>query len=356
MAAAWLCGCSNDAPPATGTSAPPVLTGSAGVAAASASSGAAGTGLAARSGSAGAGSGIVGAAGTSTVSPGQAGRAGTPGNMSMATAGITAGGGGGGRAGVSDDDGSDAGMAPAAAGSGGSAASADKVKPPCLKKGSQVVFIGDSYINYDVAHTLLSTLIEQRAVKDGALKQGDHYRNYAVPGTALAAPNILGMIAPQWDQAKSEDPDIKAVIMDGGGNDVLIDHMECLAAGSAKDSGCQQVVADTLRVGTDLITNIRNSGVNDDIYFFYPHVPAGGDDINDYALALLQTQAMSLATPTFRTYVLDLIPIFDGHADWIADDGIHANDTGENKMADEIWQIMKTNCIGQAESSGCCAP
>lgn len=244
----------------------------------------------------------------------------------------------------------------AGTGAAGGNAEAGAVKPPCLKKGSQVVFIGDSYINYDVAHTLLSTLLEQRAVKDGALKSGDHYRNYAIPGTALAAPNLLGMIPPQWDQAVSEDPDIKFVIMDGGGNDVLIDHQECLAAGSDKDPGCQSVVADTLRVGTQLITKMRDHGVTDGIYFFYPHVPAGGDDINDYALKMLQDQSKGLATPMFRTYVLDLIPVFDGHADWIASDGIHANDTGENKIADEIWKIMKDHCVAQPESSNCCTP
>jgi hypothetical protein len=243
-----------------------------------------------------------------------------------------------------------------AAGSGGTMGSADRVPSPCLKKGSQVVFIGDSYINYDVAHTLLSTLIEQRAVKDGALMQGDHYRNYAVPGTALAADNILGMIPPQWDMAVADDPDIKFVIMDGGGNDVLIDNMQCLAAGSDKDPGCQMVVANTLKVGTALINKIKAAGVSDGIYFFYPHVPAGGDDINDYALSMLKDSQAALATPTFHTYVLDLIPIFDGHADWIADDGIHANDTGENVIADNIWKIMKDNCVAQPASSGCCTP
>jgi lysophospholipase L1-like esterase len=274
----------------------------------------------------------------STTTAGAGGAAFTAAGTSGATA--SAGGGAGASAGAP------------AAGSG----SETKLKPPCLKNASQVVFVGDSYINYDVAHTLLSTLIEQRAVKDNALKQGDHYRNYAVPGTALAAPNLLGMIAPQWDEAKAADPDIKFVIMDGGGNDVLIDHQECLADGASKDAGCQSVVADTLRVGKQLIGQMKTDGVTDGIYFFYPHVPAGGNDINDYSLPMLQATAMSLATPAFRTYVLDLIPVFDGHANWFSDDGIHANDTGENVIADEIWKIMKANCIAQPEASGCCAP
>jgi hypothetical protein len=329
----------------------------------------AGSGGSAAVGSSAAGStpsvGAAGAAGTGVLiqpaagSSGTGSAAGSSGTGSAAGSSGTSAAGSGGMA-VAAGSGGMAGMPMQAAGSGGSAGSppppSTRAKSACLKKASQVIFIGDSYINYDVAHTLLSTLIEQRAVMDGALKSGDHYRNYAVPGTALAAPNLLGMIPPQWDQAVSEDPDIKFVIMDGGGNDVLIDNMQCLAAGSDKDPGCQQVVADTLRVGSELITKIKMHGVSDGIYFFYPHVPAGGNDINDYSLKMLQSQSAALASDTFHTYVLDLIPIFEGHPDYIASDDIHANDVGENKIADAIWKIMKDNCIAQPESSGCCTP
>jgi hypothetical protein len=307
-----------------------------------------------------AGTGALPAAGSSAVISGSAGAgfAGASGSSAAAGA-VASAAGSGGVAGSASAAGS--GGSVDSAGQGGSAGAAgggspEKVKPACLKKSSEVIFIGDSYINYGIAHTLLSTLIEQRAIKDGALKSGETYRNYAVPGTALAAPNALGMIAPQWDMAVAADPDIKFVIMDGGGNDVLLDNRQCLAAGSDKDAACQKVVADSLKVGADLMNKMKAGGVTDDIYFFYPHVPAGGDDINDYGLMQLQAQAMTLATPTFRTYVEDTIPLFEGHPDYFASDGIHANDMGENLIADQIWKTMKDNCIAQPESSGCCTP
>jgi hypothetical protein len=353
VAVVYVWGCSNE----QSTLMNPNLSagsGAAGVAAATSGAGV---------GSASAGTGALPSAGSSAVASGSAGIGLAGASGSNAGAAAVAGAAGGGVAGSvsAAGGGGAAGSAGASAGAGGSAGaagggSAEKPKPACLKKSSQVIFIGDSYINYGLAHTLLSTLIEQRAIKDGALKSGETYRNYAVPGTALAAPNALGMIAPQWDMAVAADPDIKFVIMDGGGNDVLLDNRQCLAAGSDKDAACQKVVADSLKVGADLMNKMKAGGVTDDIYFFYPHVPAGGDDINDYGLMQLQAQAMTLATPTFRTYVEDTIPLFEGHPDYFASDGIHANDMGENLIADQIWKTMKDNCIAQPESSGCCTP
>jgi hypothetical protein len=321
--------------------------------------GTAGTGVSTAGSGAHAGSTAIGTAGVG-VTP-IAGIGSTAGAAATGVIGSVAGSGG-----SSGADDSDSGVADAAGsgGAGGSVGAAGAgggggivlAKPPCMKKSSEVVFIGDSYINYVVAHTLLSTLIEQRAMKDGALQAGQTYRNYAVPGTALAAPNLLGEIPPQFDQAVAADPDIKFVIMDGGGNDVLLDNMQCLAAGSDKNAQCQMVVANTLMAGTALMTKMRTANVSDVIYFFYPHVPDGGDDINDYALGMLQSSAKSLETPTFGTFVIDLIPVFDGHADWFASDNIHANDMGENAIADSIWKVMKDNCIAQPDSSGCCTP
>jgi hypothetical protein len=314
--------------PATGGSGVPTGVGGSGAAGKAAP--AAGSGAPITSGSAG----KTGAAGTASPA------AGSGGTGTSASAGTS------GSAGTSS-----AGTSGGAAGSGG-----DTTKPPCVTNSADVVFVGDSYINYDIAHTLLSTLIEQRAVKDGALMMGQMYTNYAIPGTALAAANLLGDIPPQWDMAKAADPNIKLVIMDGGGNDVLLDNMQCLAAGSDKDATCQQVVADANAAGSKMLTDMKASGVSDVIWFFYPHVPMGGDDINDYSLKMLQSNAMAMTTDTFHVFVVDTIPIFTGHDDWFASDGIHANDMGENAIADAIYKVMKDNCLGQQPSSMCCAP
>ena len=344
-----------------------------------------GLGGAPQGGAAGIGTLVPGGGGMGVVTPGGGGMQITPGGNGgtvttgtggLGVAGSTLGGGGNIQTGMGGA-GNGGGAAPGGAGGGmpmggtagqsmggtagaagggeGGSGAAAAFKPTCLKKPSQVVFLGDSYVNYIVAHPELNGLVAQRAIMDGALMTGQNYRDYAVAGATMAAPS-LNMIPPQWPNAKSADPDIKVVIMTGGGNDVLINHPECKAAGSQNTTGCQQIVADTVMAVGNLIADFQKTGVTDLIYFFYPHVPAGGADLADYAMIRLNNSAKLLSTDKFRMQVIDLVPVFNGHADWIAGDGIHANTVGEGKIADEIYNLMKKSCIAQPASKGCCVP
>jgi hypothetical protein len=223
---------------------------------------------------------------------------------------------------------------------------------PCLTKGSQLALIGDSYIEYINS---LTPLLEARATKEGALKQGDHYDNQAVPGSSLAVGLIL--IPPQWDAAKkASNNDIQYVVMDGGGNDVLLYNMQCLADGSAQDPGCQQVSDDATKVAKEMMMDMKATGVKDVIYFFYPHVPAGGQDILDnYSgpKAKENCEGNNATDPDFHCHFVSLVDAFEGHPDYISGDGIHPSPAGAEVQADVIWKAMKDNCVGQA--SGCCS-
>jgi hypothetical protein len=266
--------------------------------------------------------------------------------MDMGGAGMDMGGAGGVTAGAG-------GMGGMAGGTAGTTAPA--VKSPCITAGSQVVLIGDSYSNYFLAHTSMATLMTQRAVMNMALMQGQSYRDYAVAGTTLQ--NTLSGIPSQWNSAKGSPP-IHLVIMDGGGNDVLIDNPQCLAAGSDMNAGCKAVVDASLKVGKDLWMSMKAAGVKDVIWFWYPHIPGGlngnGHDINDYSFELFDAAAKEATTADFRVYMLDTVPIFEGHPDFFFGDGIHANTPGTAAIADAIWKLMKDKCIGQAPASGCC--
>jgi lysophospholipase L1-like esterase len=243
-----------------------------------------------------------------------------------------------------------------AAGSGG----LSDFKRPCISTGNEVVFIGDSYSDYAIAHQSLASFMEKLAVKDGALKQGDHYRNLAVAGTTLAAPPAG--IQSQWEGTKSMKP-IKVVVMTGGGNDVLINNQQCRAEGSEKLADCKQVVQASLDAAKMLFESMKATGTSDVLYFWYPHIPGGlltggerGASISDYTYPMLVDIAKAASTDTFHVYTVPTVDIFEGHADYFYSDGLHANDTGEAKIADAVWKVMKENCIGQAAASSCCMP
>jgi lysophospholipase L1-like esterase len=146
--------------------------------------------------------------------------------------------------------------------------------------------------------------------------------------------------------------------MDGGGNDVLINNRQCLAAGSDKVAGCQQIAMNSMATLKKMWASMAAAGVTDVVMFWYPHTPpaTGGNDISDYAYALLVAAAQSVTTPTFRVYTVDTVPAFDGHMEYFASDNIHANATGEGVIADLLWKTMKDNCIAQATGNACCMP
>jgi hypothetical protein len=255
----------------------------------------------------------------------------------------------------------------AAAGTGGSAAAA--YKPKCIAKGAELALIGDSWINYPLGE-FLAPRLASRAQKDGALAQGDSYNDQAVAGTSLASGG-LGLIPDQWPAAKAAaqaaGTSVKFVVMDGGGNDVLLGNQICLDNGKMRDQDptCQKTVMDATMAGKMLQTKMRMDGVGQAIYFFYPHVPAGGWDVLDYSLPMAKSVCESMNDENYHCYFVDTREAFQGAGNTgmamsslIGPDGIHPNAAGDDVLADLIWKTMKDNCMAQTAASGggCCTP
>jgi lysophospholipase L1-like esterase len=369
-AAQLMCACSNgDAP---GTQAPGIgATAGSGLGAAGSVVGAAGSLSTAPSTTAGtgaltgtAGSPSSGAAGSPTRASGGTGATSTAGTAAApSTAGAGAGAG-------SDAAGSPmmatAGTAAPAGGTGGGAAPSG-FKPKCLAKGAELALIGDSWINYPLGE-LLEPRLTQRAQKDGALPAGDRFNDQAVAGTSLASGG-LGLIRDQWPTAVSAamraSTTVKFVVMDGGGNDVLLGNSICLDNGAMrdKDPTCQQTVMAATMAGRMLQQKMRMDGVGQAVYFFYPHVPAGGWDVLDYSLPMAKETCESMNDENYQCYFIDTREAFQGagnngvaKAQYIGPDGIHPSAAGDDVLADLIWKTMKDHCMAQAASSGCCTP
>lgn len=257
--------------------------------------------------------------------------------------------------------GSDAGTTPAGSDAGTMPPATQAAQRPCISAGNQVVFIGDSYSNYAIAHRPLADFMEELARPAGALGARDNYRDLAVAGTTLASGSAA--IQGQWRNAKSMKP-IHVVVMDGGGNDVLIDNQACRAEGSEMMPQCQKVVMNSLNAAKKMWDDMKASGVTDVLFFWYPHIPGGlltgfqkGTSISDWTYPMLVDAAAAASSDTFHVQMVPTVDIFEGHPEYFyAPDGLHANDKGEAKIAEAIWAVMKDQCIGQAEASGCCKP
>jgi lysophospholipase L1-like esterase len=290
----------------------------------------------------------TGGTGGATMMTGTAGAASVPPSGTAGTAASGAGGNG------------------AVAGAAGDAASAG-FKPPCLAKGAELALVGDSWINY-VLGQLLAPALQSRAQTDGALAAGDAYNDQAVGGTSLASGG-LGLIPDQWPTAKAAamraGTSVKFVVMDGGGNDVLLGNQTCLDNGVMrdKDPSCQKTVMDATAAGAKLQMQMKADGVKQGLYFFYPHVPAGGWDVLDYSLPMAKATCESMNDANYHCTFVDTREAFQGAgntgvamANLIGPDGIHPSAAGEAVLADLIWKTMKDNCMAQNASSGCCTP
>jgi len=256
------------------------------------------------------------------------------------------------------------------AGAGGSAGAAGGAaikgpKPKCKRSASQVIVLGDSYLNW-FTHTF---------PEDMSREAGEMWRLYAAGGCSLGSGGFCtGLQIPeQLELAIAEDPDIVAGVMTGGGNDILVaDGLQFPGGEQCKElkesptmQVCQEIVSTALSAAEKLMDTAASAGIRDVVYLFYPHIPGGGlagenpNALLDYALPKAKALCDGAQTKTqgkLRCHFLDLVPVFNGHPDWFADDGIHQNPLGSAAMAREVMKVMKAACIAQPETSACCEP
>lgn len=311
-------------------------------------------------------SGATAAADASTNSG--SGTPATKGSGGSSAKATSASGGAGGAAGTSA---SSSGGMPAVAmgGSGGTVpVTTPDAKPPCLKKPSEVVLLGDGYIKYPY-HTF---------PEDLAAEVGSTYRDLVRGGDGLLAPasGLLQTMAQSYAIGVAADKDIIAVIMTGGGDDIFFSMMSTTPSqdNDCKNSpdsptikACQDVVAAAVAGARSLLDTMASDGVKDVVLLGYPHIPSGGlagmnpDPLYRYLATMMKPLCDDTEKNTggkLRCHYLDLVPIFDGHPDWYDTSLEHyyPNAMGGEAMAKAVAKELKDDCIAQDPSSGCCAP
>lgn len=299
---------------------------------------------------------------------GVGGAAGIAGGGAAPDAGGTGGiagdvGGSGGSGGIGGSGGSGGVGGSGGTGGTGGTGGSPVVRPKCLQSDSQVIVIGDSYINWST-HTM---------PQDFVAVTGQTWRMYAIGGASMASGGVAGFIPDQFETAVRADPNITTVVMDGGGNDILIPNGFFLGGGDCKNLEtsptlpvCQMIVQLAVDRANALMDRGVDVGVKDVIYFFYPHVPEGTiiggakpNAILDYAYPLVRgvcDGAEARTAGKLRCHFVDTIPIFEGHTDWFAAADIHENAMGSMAIAQAIWQTMQDNCIAQKSPNTCCDP
>lgn len=253
-----------------------------------------------------------------------------------------------------------------AGGSGSSSGSATCTKGQV--KDNEVVMIGDSYMDIgNVGPTLM---------KDAGNAM---YRHYYLAGAALNYEGLNLNIPYQFDTSAEMDTavtnptDIKVVIMDGGGNDVLINNSQCLTIPLAGDTMCHMAIDASVARGQALEQDMKSKGVQHIVYYFYPHLDptvSGHTDANvwlDYSYPKGAASCCGAANvpasgdmschgngPGIDCVWIDTRPEFVGHNDhtnasayWFQGDNIHPTQPGADAIAAKVWAKMQEYCIAQ---------
>jgi lysophospholipase L1-like esterase len=335
-----------------------------------ASSGNGGGGTGSSSGAGGSGAGGSGGGGSGFSGSGdQAGSGNSGGSGSTSSgaggSGTSSGAGGSGTSSGAGGSGTSSGTGGSGAGDGGGPPAN---KPPCVTKATEGAFVGDSYITGALSPALQASL-DPILMMAG---QVTGYTNKAVAGTAMAAGGI-GLIPPQYDSLVGTD--VRLVILDGGGNDILIPATgspgtNCKnMAGNSMTKACQDIISAALAAGATLMQKMADNGVKDVIFFGYPHVPpstlggTNGNELIDYATPLTKASCDGELMATggkLTCHFIDLRTPFgnSGVAGTpnIGGDNVHPTAAGQAIIAGEIEKVMKASCLGQPVSSGCCTP
>jgi len=210
---------------------------------------------------------------------------------------------------------------------GGGSSSGGTGSGQCVKgqtKGAEVAVIGESFI---AATHGITKEIEKKAQAAGSLMAGEHYVDNSVSGTTLANDQIPS----QYTKA-AQGGKIRYVLMDGGGNDCLLN--------SNGDAALTAATSLFQKMGQDKVEKVQ--------YFFYPD-PIGSSFSSlktclDALRPKMKALCDGLTSP--KCYWLDLRPTWNGHNEYTSD-GIHPTDAGSVATGDVIWDAMTTNCIAQ---------
>ncbi|MCP5324846.1 MAG: SGNH/GDSL hydrolase family protein [Oceanospirillaceae bacterium] len=204
----------------------------------------------------------------------------------------------------------------------------------------QVITVGDSI--FDLSNEIQINL-ESFA--------GQTFRKYTKSGAELSGGSVAQSVVDQYAEAKADNSAITTVVMDGGGNDILIpvislaDPYGCKTNIFRSDisSNCKALIDDVYVEAVNLLNSMDNDGVQNVVYLgyyhtknaFYNNLGALAKAVDYGDLRLAQACNNSTVNCTFLD-PRSLIVNSDINAD-----GIHPNSSGSLKLANLIWPTLQ---------------
>ncbi len=177
---------------------------------------------------------------------------------------------------------------------------------------------------------------------------GETFRRYTLSGAELSGGIIAKPINKQYQIALSDNSDIDIILMDGGGNDLLIpailfDPYDCLTDDSdSLSQSCKELADDVYVDAVNLLNQMYSDGVEHVIYQGYYYTKNGIFHLKDMKQAIDYGDgrlAMACEFSVVDCQFVDPRPVIT--EDDIIIDGIHPASSGSKKIADLDWLVLK---------------
>ena len=179
---------------------------------------------------------------------------------------------------------------------------------------------------------------------------GKTFRNYTTSGAELLGGAIAPSVEQQIGIANADNPNSTVVVMNGGGNDILIpavalDPYDCLTQWyefGQLSSRCKSYINEIYVDGVDLLNDLHADGVTSVIYLGYYYTKNGLLLVDDLEEAIVYGDAkLSQACANSVVSCQFIDPRSTIKDSDITADGVHPTAGGSKKLANLIWPLLQ---------------
>ena len=205
---------------------------------------------------------------------------------------------------------------------------------------NDVITVGDSI--FDLNGEIQEEL-ERRA--------GETFRDYTQSGAQLASgffgtPFGITSVTDQYSDARDANPNINTIVMDGGGNDVLIPASLGDPYGCRTHwwrwrpwSSCFSLIRRQYRNAVDLLNRMDRDGVDDVVWLGYYELPRSNANLTQ-ALNAGNSWLKSACSNTSASCTF-VDPRGTVPASQVIDDDVHPTIEGSRNLAGQIWPVLE---------------